>query len=280
MIRGIYTGTTGMLAQMQNLDTIANNLANMDKTGFKRDTTVFKSFPEMLIRRASDDGMVKFPLGSYDRMPVVGKLGTGVEVNETFTTFEQGSLRRTENAFDFALDGEGFFTIETKDGLRYTRNGSFLLDKDSFLVTKDGSYVLGENGRIQLKQNNFSVNEQGEIVVNGDFQGHKDRMVSYAENDWQNPQITDKLRIVTFRQPRALEKNGNSYFSPREDAFPEYPATETKVQQGFLENSNVNPVIEMTRMIEVQRIYEANQRIVQTHDAALGRLVNEIAKIV
>ncbi len=279
MIRGLYTGTSGMLAQMQNLDTIANNLANMNQVGFKRDTTVFKSFPEMLLRRANDDGMVKFPLGSYDRMPVIGAVGTGVEVNETFTEFEQGGLRRTENPFDLALDGDGFFAVETKDGTRYTRNGSFLLDRDSFLVTKDGSYVLGENGRIQIKQNNFSVNEQGEIVVNGDLQGDKNRMVSYAENDWKNPQIIDKLKVVNFRQPRALEKAGNSYYNPREEAFPEYAANDIKIQQGFLENANVNPVIEMTRMIEVQRIYEANQRIVQSHDTELGRLVNEIAKV-
>jgi len=278
MVRGIYTAASGMLSQEHNLDTIANNLANMDQTGYKRDTTVFKSFPELLLRRVNDDGVVKFPLGSYDRMPVIGVVGTGVETNEVFTEFEQGAVRGTENPFDFALDGQGFFTVQTQDGLRYTRNGSFLIDKDSYLVTKDGNYVLGENGPIQIKQNNFSVSEQGAIVANMDLQGDKSRLVSYAENDWKDTQTLDKFMIVEFRQPRALKKQGNSYYRPTEEAMPAYPASNVKVQQGFIEMSNVNPVREMTRMIEVQRTYEANQRILQSHDQELGKLINEVGR--
>jgi flagellar basal-body rod protein FlgG len=278
MVRGIYTAASGMLSQEHNLDTIANNLANMDQTGFKRDTTVFKSFPEMLLRRVNDDGVVKFPLGSYDRMPVIGTVGTGVETNEVFTEFEQGAFRGTENPFDFALDGQGFFTVQTKDGLRYTRNGSFLIDKDSFLVTKDGNYVLGENGPIQVKKNNFSVNDQGEIVANMDLQGDPSRLVSYAENDWKDTQKVDKFMIVEFRQPRGLKKQGDSYYRATEEAMPAAAASNVKVQQGFLEMSNVNPVMEMTRMIEVQRTYEANQRILQSHDQELGKLINEVGR--
>ncbi len=104
MVRGLYTGASGMLSQSIRMDVISNNLANVDKTGFKKDITVFKSFPEMLIRRQNDNGLVKFPLGSYDKMPVVGRLGTGVEVNEVFTDFQQGSLKKTENPFDFAIE--------------------------------------------------------------------------------------------------------------------------------------------------------------------------------
>jgi len=279
MVRGLYTAASGMLAQEHNLDTIANNLANMDLIGYKRDTTVFKSFPELLLRRTNDDGVVWFPLGSYDRMPVIGTVGTGAEVNEVFTEFEQGPHRVTDNPFDFALEGEGFFTIETKDGIRYTRNGSFLIDKDSFLVTKNGDYVLGEHGRIQIKANNFSVNEQGEIVVNMALQSPPTRLVSYAENDWKDSQVIDKLLISNFRQPRALKKQGNSFFMPTEEALPVFVAQNTKVRQGSLEMSNVNPIKEMTRMIEVQRTYEANQRILQTHDSELGKLINEVGKV-
>lgn len=278
MVRGLYTAASGMIAQEHNLDTIANNLANMDLVGYKRDTAVFKSFPELLLRRANDDGVVWFPLGSYDRMPVIGTVGTGVEVNEVFTEFEQGPLRSTENPFDFALEGRGWFAVETPDGVRYTRNGSFLLDKDSYLVTKDGYYVLGENGRIRIKANNISVNEQGEIVVNLDLQPDPRRLVSYAENDWKAPQVIDRLLIADFRQPRALVKQGNSLWKPTDEALPVFITRDAKVRQGFLEMSNVNPVREMTRMIEVQRTYEANQRTLQSHDAALGKLINETAR--
>lgn len=279
MIRGIYTAASGMLAQISNLNTISNNLANIDKIGYKRDTTAFKSFPEMLLRRTNDDGVVKFPLGSYDRMPIIGRVGTGVEVNEVFTEHAQGGLKQTNNPFDFALDGKGYFTIKTKDGIRYTRNGSFLINKDSYLVTKDGSFVLGEKGPIQIKVNNFSVNEQGEIVVNEDLQNDKNRLVSSAENEWKNPKIIDKLKIVDFRQPRAIKKQGNSYFKATEESLPVVSASNFKIQQGFLEISNVNPIREMTKMIEVQRSYEANQRILQSEDTELGRLVNQVGRV-
>jgi len=269
-----------MLAQQSNLDVIANNLANMDQIGYKRDTTVFKSFPEMRIRRQNHNGVVKFPLGSYDTMPVTGKLGTGVEVNEVFTELEQGGMKATENPLDLALDGKGYFTIQTKDGLRYTRNGGFVLNKDSFIVTKEGDFVLGENGPIQIKQNNFSISDEGEVVVNGDLQPDMQRLVSFTENDWKNPQIIDKLRIVDFNQPRALKKQGNSMFVATEESLPEIAASDFKVKEGFLEISNVNPVTEMVRMIEVQRIYEANQKTLQTHDAELGRLINETGRAV
>nr|MBP8179321.1 flagellar hook-basal body complex protein [Spirochaetota bacterium] len=108
MVRGLYTGASGMIAQEARLDAIANNLANVDKAAYKKDLTLFKAFPDMIIRRLNDDGLGITPAGSYDTMPFVGKLGTGVEVNEVYTIYEQGSLMRTENPFDMAMEGNGF----------------------------------------------------------------------------------------------------------------------------------------------------------------------------
>jgi len=173
MIRGLYTGAAGMLSQVTRMEVVANNLANINKTGYKKDTTIFKNFPEMLLRRVNDNGLVQFPLGSYDKMPYVGKLGTGVEVNEVFTVHTQGAIQKTDNPFDLALEGEGFFTIETDAGLRYSRNGSFLIDKDNFLVTKDGYKVMGENGYIKVQKHNFMVNEYGDIMVNQNLAGRQ-----------------------------------------------------------------------------------------------------------
>ncbi len=158
MVRGLYTGASGMIAQEARLDAIANNLANVDKTAYKKDLTLFKAFPDMIIRRLNDDGLGITPAGSYDTMPFVGKLGTGVEVNEVYTIYEQGSLMRTENPFDVALDGKGFFTVMTERGERYTRNGAFTLNKDGILVTHNGLPVLGQNGIIKLQKNNFMIN--------------------------------------------------------------------------------------------------------------------------
>ena len=103
MIRGWYTGASGMVAQQNRLDTIANNLANVDTTGFKRDVTVSKSFSELLLRRKDFDGVYTVPEGSADAAPIIGKLGTGVETNENYTDFAEGSLKNSGLSTDFAL---------------------------------------------------------------------------------------------------------------------------------------------------------------------------------
>ncbi len=276
MLRGIYTGASGMIAQQARLDVVANNLANVDKTGFKKDLAVFKAFPDMLIRRLSDNGLGITPSGSYDTMPYVGKLGTGVEVNEVYTDFDQGSLQRTENNFDLALDGRGFLTVKTERGERYTRNGSFTINQDGILMTHNGYPVMGENGIIRVQQNNFIVNERGEIMVNGAIDPNS--VVGMADNDWSQPVVLDRLKLVDFEKIRELKKEGDSLWMETEFSGPPIPPGNMKVVQGFLEKSNVNMVREMVDMIEVQRSYEANQKTVQTHDTELGRLINEVAR--
>ncbi len=108
MIRGWYTAASGMRAQQWRLDAVANNLANVNTDGYKRDVAAFKAFPELLIRRQDDDGVYQHPFGSADAAPIVGKMGTGVELNELYTAFEQGSFKETQNDFDIALDGKVF----------------------------------------------------------------------------------------------------------------------------------------------------------------------------
>jgi len=278
MVRGLYTGASGMIAQEARLDAIANNLANVDKAAYKKDLTLFKAFPDMIIRRLNDDGLGITPAGSYDTMPFVGKLGTGVEVNEVYTIYEQGSLMRTENPFDMAMEGNGFFTVMTERGERYTRNGAFTLNKDGILVTHNGLPVLGQNGIIKLQKNNFMINERGEILVNSALSLNPDDMIGLTQNNWEQPVVIDKLKIVDFENIRELKKEGESLYHETEYSGPALPAEEYKVIQGFLEKSNVNAVREMVDMIEVQRSYEANQKAMLTHDQELGRLINEVAR--
>ncbi len=283
MVRGLYTGAAGMVAQMHRMDTVANNLANVDLTGYKRDTTITKAFPEMLIRRFSDDGSVfVFPMGSVDTAPIVGRVGTGVEVNEVFTVFEQGAMKQTENDFDMALEGNGFFMVETPNGDRLTRNGSFLLDKDGYLVTKEGYNVLGENGPVKIKKNNFVVDEDGVIWQNAAFAGDERRLVSVEENQWEATERVDRLRVVDVKRERYLKKEGNSLWRATDESGAATVLVTTErptVRQGFLEGANVNAVTEMVDMIEVNRAYDANQRTVQTEDALLGKLLNEVMKV-
>ncbi len=279
MIRGIYTGASGMVAQMHRMDAISNNLANVDLTGYKRDTAVHKAFPQMLIQRSNDDGVYEFPFGSMDTSPMVGTLGTGVELNELYTDFNQGALKESGNPFDLALEGEGFFSIQTPGGERYTRNGTLLIDKNGLLVNKEGMPVLGEEGLIYLKKNNFVVDGQGRVFQNADFADDPQRLVSMEENDWANMEQVDTLRVVEFNRPRYLKKQGGSLWaSNREsgEAMQVDLGSTTKVVQGFLEGSNVNPVTEMVNMIEVNRAYEANQKVIQTQDNLTSQLINKV----
>lgn len=282
MVRGMYTGAAGMVAQMHRMDILSNNLANVDLNGYKRDTAIHKAFPELLIQRMNDNGVYKFPFGSADLAPIVGKIGTGVELNESFTVFEQGALKQTENDFDLALEGEGFFVIQTPVGERYTRNGAFTLGKEGLLLTKEGYPVLGENGPISIKKNNFIVDQDGKIYQNGALSEDPQRLVTLRENEWEDVEFVDRIRVVDFERTRYLKKQGSSMWNETDESgrpFTSQDMNEVKVRQGFLEGANVNPVTEMVRMIEVNRAYEANQKVVTTQDAMTNKLINEAVRV-
>ncbi|OHD58528.1 MAG: flagellar basal-body rod protein FlgF [Spirochaetes bacterium GWF1_49_6] len=279
MVKGIYTGASGMIATENELNSVANNLANVNTDGYKMETSVLKAFPEMLVKRLNDDGLVVFPLGSYDLGPVVGKMGTGVEFNEAFIRFEQGNLQETGNEFDFALEGQGFMSIMTPDGERYTRDGNFKISMDGFLVDKEGNKVLGENGPIQIGRNNFVIDNFGNVYVNADVPW--DQFTDKTGNEWKNIVKLDKLKIVDFQEKRYLKREGYSMYAATELSGPAFVMPDNikpKVYQGFVEKSNVNPVWEMTRMIEIQRLYEANQKAIQTEDEMLNKVINQVGR--
>lgn len=261
MIRGWYTGASGMNAQQNRLDTISNNLANVDTAGYKRDVTVSKSFSELLLRRKDFDGVYQNSFGSADVAPVIGKLGLGVETNENYTDFSEGSLKSTKTGTDFALHGKGFFVIQTPVGERYTRNGNFMIGKEGILETKDGYPVLGENGYIRVSDDKFKVNEDG--------------MIYSSDNEF-----IDRFRAVRFDNERYLEKMGESLYAAT-DISGQAHIAEGKERpqfiQSFMETSNVNVVNEMVRMIEVNRAYEANQKTIQSEDSMMSTLWNRVA---
>lgn len=287
MIRGLYTGANGMNIQQVRMDVIANNLANVDKTGFKRDTTVFKAFPELLIHRYNEDGVGKTPMGSFDTAPLVGKLGLGGEVNEVYTRFEQGAVKKTGNVFDLMLQDKpgterpAFFSVMTNKGERLSRSGSFILDRMGYLVTPQGFPLMGENGPIQVNQGNFLVKENGEIYVNGRIGTRPEDGVNFDQNRFEEPVLLDRIKIRTVENPRHLDKEGDSFYADTPESGEPMPMREQdspQILQGYLEASNVSVVTEMVEMIEVNRAYEANSKALQTHDQLLGRLINEVTR--
>ena len=286
MIRGWYTGASGMRAQQWRLDAVANNLANVDTDSYKREIAAFKANPELLIRRLDDDGVYHIPFGSADAAPIIGKMGTGVELNELFTSFTQGELKETSSDFDIALDGRGFLAVATPYGERYTRNGSFILGKEGFLETKEGYPLLGENGPIRVKANNFKIDAEGRVWINAAYPDDPEVFAGRESNLWEDRILLDTLKIVEFQNERFLEKQGSSLYREGNERDGKYsgPAmimeegARPKVIQGFIESSNVDPIVEMVNMIEVNRAYEANQKVIQSEESTLGTLINQVAK--
>lgn len=243
MIRGLYTSASGMMAEMVRNDVTANNLANVSSTGFKKDVALFKSFPEMLVRRINDQKQ-----SDAAQKPVIGSLGTGALVDEVFTSHEQGQLRESSNPFDLAISGEGFFVVQNQNGNYYTRNGSFTLDGEGHLVNSQGAYVLGQAGPIQIT-------------------GSDDVVIDTAGNIFAGGSKIDTLRTVTVADPAAMTKVGDSLFTGGQAA----EGINAQIRQKFIEASNVNPVTEMVNMITISRAYEANQKMITAHDTSLGQ---------
>ena len=283
MVRGLYTAVSGMRAQQWRLDAVANNLANVNTDGFKREQAAFRTSSSLLMRRMNDDGLYPHPFGSGDAAPIIGRLGTGVELNELFTCLSQGALRETQNQFDVAMDGEGFFVVSTPWGERYTRNGSFILGREGLLLSKEGYPVMGENGPIAVKANNFRIDQEGRVWINAEFDPDDPNVfVSMENNTWAETVLLDTIRVVDFDFSRYLRKQGSSLFSSNEFSGPAMIMegdNRPVVLQGFIETANVDPVREMVQMIEVNRAYEANQRIIQAHDSMLQILINQKARV-
>jgi flagellar basal-body rod protein FlgG len=281
LIKGIYTAASGMRAQQWRLDAVANNLANVNTDGYKRDQASFKAHPEMLMRRTSDDGVFRNPFGSHDAAPIIGKLGTGVELNELYTVFSQGAFKETGSDYDVALEGQGFFSVTTPLGERYTRNGSFQRGKEGYLETKEGYPVLGENGPVRVQENNFKIDKDGNVWINAEYADNPETMISRIDNEWGEVALLDTLKIVDFGRDRYLKKQGSSFWAATRDSGEPVPFTaegRPKVHQGSIEAANVEPVAEMVQMIEVNRAYEANQKVIQSHDSLLGTLINQYAR--
>jgi flagellar basal-body rod protein FlgG len=251
MIRGLYTAASGMLAQTKVMDVLANNLANVNTVGYKKDIVVLSSFPNVEAMREGGDNVPP------DRK--VGRIEYGVLIDTFHTVFEEGPLMETTGKLDFAIEGNGFFVVNTPQGERYTRDGAFTMNADGYLVTKDGHIVLGENGPIRLSPGDVSVDEKGNIINNG--------------------QLVDRLRIVDFSDYNALRKQGDNLFYLDNAVNTQIVSATGRIRQGYLEESNVNSVKEMVNMISVMRNYESNQKVVTAFDETLGKAVNEVGRV-
>lgn len=248
MIRGIYIAASGMLAESLRTDVISNNLANVGTSGFKKDFAITKDYASRDIRRINDG----------QREPEIGQMGAGVWVDTIATLHSGGIMRVTGNQLDVAIDGKGYFAVDTPAGTRYTRSGAFVRNAEGELVTADGYRVQGQSGPIVLNEvGPISISEDGRIFVD-----------NVESNQFQ---------LYSFEEENRLRKQGANFFAPPEGVVAQ--AATPILRQGYLELSNVNVVSEMVNLIAGYRAYETNSKAVQTHDALLDKAVNEVARL-
>ncbi len=251
-MRSLSIAATGMLAQQKNVEVISNNLANMNTTGYMRRRTEFHDLLYQNVRRAggtsSDAGTV---------VPTGIQLGLGVKLAATYRIHEQGNLTATDNTFDIAIQGKGFFQIQKPDGeTAYTRDGTFQLNAEGLIVTHDG-YQVQPGITVPSTAIDVSINASGEILVKIEGQ------VAL--------QNVGQLQLATFPNEAGLQAIGDNLYletaasgtgatgNPQASGF-------GSLLQGFLETSNVNAVEEISSLISAQRAYEMNSKVVQTSD--------------
>ncbi len=251
MLKGLYVAYTGMLQEQKRMDNLANNLANADTAGFKKEGLSSQSFDSVLVDKIKDGSE------AYQYARRIGGANPGVKIGESYVDWSEGSLQVTDVPMDLAIGGKGFFTVEfaNKNGdtaTLYTRDGNMQMTTDGYLVTTDGDYVLGRRGtateRIKLDPfKSVTVDEQGYI--------------------YQDGKNVAQLALTDFEDYDYLEHYGENYYYPVDGAAE--TVAKCQVYQGYLETSNVSVVSEMVEMISVSRQYEANQKVIQTYDTSL-----------
>lgn len=264
IIKGLVTASNGMEALINQNDSTANNIANLNTVGFRKQNLIFKNiYDSNVVQKEGDTGEMK----------TVGALSVGSQVQKLTYDFSQGALSKTENVFDLAIEGDGFFKVILADGsTAYTRNGSFTMNNEGLLTTKDGEYVLDDkNQKIKIRTNDVVMHSMDDIIITEDGQ--------IELNNEHNPITMQKIGIFDFGQKENMSYAGASKFKMLDTKMnPEVVAKKYRIQQGALELSNANVVQEMIRTISTSRNYETLSKLVKTSTDGLSRVM-EVGRI-
>ncbi len=259
-MRALNTAATGMLAQQLNVEVISNNIANMNTTGFKRQRAEFQDLLYQSIERqgasSSDAGTI---------VPTGVQVGLGVKAGSVYRITEQGNLTQTGNQFDLAIAGDGYFRIQLPSGDdAYTRAGNFALGPDGQLLTEDG-YVVSPGITVPQDAIDIIISQQGQVQVLTPGQ--------------TAPQVVGQLELSTFFNQAGLDPQGDNLFLESAASGPANTGTPGatgfgRISQGFIEASNVNAVQEITALIQAQRAYEMNSKVITAADEMLSTSAN------
>ncbi|HLA39836.1 MAG TPA: flagellar hook-basal body protein [Candidatus Glassbacteria bacterium] len=261
MIKGLYTSAAGMLPLSHRQDLASNNLANTSNSGYKQD----RAFVRALINAdmyLSEGGFATNgqppQLVNVDPPAYIAAVGQAAsQVIDQRTDFSQGPLEVTGNDFNLAIQGNGFFTVQTTQGIQYTRSSSFGINNNGNLVTSDGFVVLGTGGPINVQGGKLTVQQNGAVLVDGIQRG--------------------TLRITDFPQPYKLSKTQDNLFVSQAGAGQQ--VQNPVVRQGVVEGANGNPIDQMVQMIEISRMFELGQRAIRLQDETLQQAVSQVGRI-
>jgi len=240
MDRGVYAILSGAITQERRMDVVARNLANSQTVGYKGEKILFTTV------------LGKSIAGSPQPKTQGDKVFS--RISGTFLDWRSGADRQTGNATDFALEGEGFFVVQTPRGPEYTKSGNFIVNQKRQLTTMDGMPVLGQSGPIVIPPGKLLVNGQGEITVDG--------------------AAVDILKVIQFKDLASATRAGERYITKGAVE----PSPSTTIVQGNLEESNVNAIEELVAMVDLSRQYEAAQKVIQSMDDATKLAVNDLAR--
>lgn len=317
---GIWTAVSGGMAQSQNIDVVANNLANANTVGFKKDTPTFKEYLTAVERPPSPD--IDIPRTIFkdsDFYHHDGREHAMVNLDKVHTDHSQGNMRVTNAPFDMAIDGPGFFAVKSPSGVMYTRAGDFKVDGTGQLVNQEGFPLLGLSSEAQQAQQELQT-----LAQNGGAQapvaaatptrspaslnpftaplqvdpnnpnakpllqainlrealgtGHKIHISEQGEV-FAGEDLVAKLAIAEFVNPQLLQKSTSTMYANPDAANVVRVSSASKVNQGFLESSNVNPVVELMNLLKANRMYESNMRAIKTYNDMAGKEANEVGKL-
>ena len=275
MVKGLYTAYTGMINEQHRMDVLTNNLANANTNGYKKEGATAQAFRDQLALKIKD----------YTDAPYtargLGIINAGVKIGEGYVDWTEGPMKETNNTFDLAIGGYGFFGVEYTNkavnierdsagitNTMYTRDGNFTLNSEGVLVTQDGDYVLSsDGGRIEIDPNkSVQINVLGDIIQDGEV------VARVGVFDFEKTTYPDGR--ISYDN---LEHYGENFFIPIDGT--NTVEAEYTIYPGFLEQSNVSVVDEMVNMIAVQRNYDTNQRMITTIDGTLDIAAKQLGRI-
>jgi flagellar basal-body rod protein FlgF len=277
MLTGLYSSASGMIVQERVQDVIAQNLANSQMPGYQRSEMVVRSFPDVMLKASYDGLSTTTNKNRFNH--AIGRVGTGAGVDWIYTNSTSGGVRYSGEPTDMAIDGDGYFSLITPDGVRFSRTGNFHVNNEGYLVNNQGYYVMGQGtqnnrtpGPIKVGGDDFRIGDYGYVYTKQKTQDAAGKTV-YQEVE------LDQLRVADFEDKDKLFREPGNIYRCEEDDMDNFKIPDHfRVAQGYVEQSNAVPTTEMVKLIDSFRVHEASARVIRALDQTLGKAVNEIAR--